>query len=183
MRRTAWSDCCLSQRGRWSLWERELIDLLEGYGGETRLDPKAAEWKRCNYLIRSYDGRDMQQRELIQSDKVTKAVRQQGLYEAGTRAFPLVIIENEQAVFDLIVRKSGGAAAAAAPAATTSSSASTQSLPPEHGIVKTARGLPELDARQRRRLRVAARNAAPPLVRSAVRGRHEALLHIREGSW
>ena len=120
-----------------TLWERELIDLLEGYGGEIRLDPKAAEWKRCNYLIRSYDGRDMQQRELIQSDKVTMAVRQQGLFEAGTRAFPLVIIENEQAVFDLIVRKSGGAAAAAAPAATASSSASTQSLPPEHGIVKT----------------------------------------------
>ena len=125
-----------------TLTERELVDLVEGYGGEVRglsKYPTKPHWDSCNYLIRGYNGKyasSLQQREPMLSDKVERAKQEQRDYEAGKRAQPLVILENEKAVFDLIVRKSGGAASAPA-AAAAGSSARTQNAPPEHGIVKT----------------------------------------------
>ena len=125
-----------------TLTERELVDLVEGYGGEVRglsKYPTKPHWDSCNYLIRGYNGKyasSLQQREPMLSDKVKRAKEEQRDYEAGKRAQPLVILENEKAVFDLIVRKSGGAASAPA-AAAAGSSARTQNAPPEHGIVKT----------------------------------------------
>ena len=125
-----------------TLKERELVDLVEGYGGEVRglkTYPNKKHWDSCNYLIRGYNGKDassLQQREPVLSDKVERAKKEQRGYEAGKRAQPLVIVENEKAVFDLIVRKSRGSASAPA-AAAAGSSARTQNAPPEHGIVKT----------------------------------------------
>ncbi len=118
-----------------TLWEKELIDLIERLGGEIRVNsPTKAQWASCDYLIRGYNGASpdsLQQGHLMAGRKVQEALKLQGLYEAGQRAKPLVILENEQAVFELIVRKSGGAAAAPG------SSARTRRAPPEHGITKT----------------------------------------------
>ena len=119
-----------------TLKERELVDLVEGYGGEVRglaKSPIHKHWDRCNYLIRGYDGANatsFEKRELIDSDKVKTAEKRQ------RKGQPLKILENEMAVFDLIVRKTGGAASAPA-AAAAGPSAWTQNAPPEHGIIKT----------------------------------------------
>ena len=126
-----------------TLMERELVDLVEGYGGEMRglaKFPLKPHWDRCNYLIRGYHGRtteSLQQGELMLGRKVEEAVTRQSDYEAGKRAQPLVILENEKDVFGLIVRKTGGAASVPAAAAAAGSSTRTHSAPPEHGIVKT----------------------------------------------
>ena len=126
-----------------TLKERELVDLVEGYGGEVRglaKSPVKPDWDCCTHLIRGYDGGDetsLQQGELIYSDKVKKAEKKQSAYEAGKRAQPLVILENEKDVFGLIVRKTGGAASVPAAAAAAAAAARTHNAPPEHGIVKT----------------------------------------------
>ena len=115
-----------------TLKERELVDLVEGYGGEVRglaKSPIHKHWDRCNYLIRGYDGANatsFEKRELIDSDKVKVAEKRQ------RKGQPLTILENEMAVFDLIVRKTGGAA---------SSSSSVSCLDPKPKTLVVVHGL------------------------------------------
>ena len=89
--------------------EREMIDLIEGFGGDIRVGSSGFAWKEVDFLIRGYNGAEkdkLNAGEIMSGVKFKDALREKEKALACTRK-PFAILKNDEGLFELIRTRSG----------------------------------------------------------------------------